>query len=123
MSVRVSLHARSPASSRRTWRCGCWRAGDFPKHCTICESRKRHLKDFKALFVQLVRIARTAGVVSLGTLAVAGTKMRTEASKHKAMSYKRMQQKARCLREEIAEMCDRADRVDETEDRRYGADS
>lgn len=97
-------------------------AGNFPKHRTICEFRKRHLQDFKALFVQVVQIARTAGLVSLGTLAVDGTKVRANASKHKAMSYQRMQQEERRLRDEIAEMCDRADQADEAEDQRYGAD-
>ena len=97
-------------------------AGNFPKHRTICEFRKRHLKDFKALFVEIVQIARAAGLVSLGTLAVDGTKVRANASKHKAMSYQRMQQEEHRLNDEIASMCDRADRADEAEDARYGAD-
>ena len=65
-------------------------AGNFPSHRTICAFRKRHLKDFKTLFVQVVQIAGEAGLVSLGTLAVDGTKVRANASKHKAMSYRRM---------------------------------
>lgn len=97
-------------------------AGNFPKHRTICEFRKRHLQDFKALFMQLVQVARQAGLVSLGTLAVDGTKVRANASKHKAMSYQRMQQEERRLSEEIDAMCGRADQADEAEDKRYGAD-
>lgn len=97
-------------------------AGNFPSHRTICAFRKRHLKDFKALFVQVVRIAGEAGLVSLGTLAVDGTKVRANASKHKAMSYKRMQEEERRLAEEIAGMCDQADQVDDAEDARYGAE-
>tara|TARA_Y100001933_G_scaffold73233_1_gene74689 strand:+ start:5672 stop:6337 length:666 start_codon:yes stop_codon:yes gene_type:complete len=97
-------------------------AGNFPKHRTICEFRRRHLKDFKALFVEIVQIARAAGLVSLGTLAVDGTKVRANASKHKAMSYQRMQQEERRLTDEIASMCDRADQADEAEDARYGTD-
>lgn len=97
-------------------------AGNFPRHRTICEFRRRHLQDFQALFVELVRIARAAGLVSLGTLAVDGTKVRANASKHKAMSYQRMQQEERGLAEEIEAMCDRAAEADEAEDRRYGAD-
>jgi transposase len=97
-------------------------AGNFPKHRTICEFRKRHLKDFKALFVEVVQIARVAGLVSLGTLAVDGTKVRANASKHKAMSYKRMQQEERRLAEEIDSMCDRARQADEAEDRCCGPD-
>lgn len=96
-------------------------AGNFPKHRTICEFRKRHLKDFKALFVQVVQIAGEAGLVSLGTLTVDGTKVRANASKHKAMSYKRMQEEERRLAEEIAGMCEQADQVDDAEDARYGA--
>lgn len=97
-------------------------AGNFPKHRTICEFRKRHLKDFKALFVEIVQIARGTGLVSLGTLAVDGTKVRANASKHKAMSYQRMQQEEHRLNDEIDSMCDRADQTDEAEDARYGAD-
>jgi transposase len=97
-------------------------ADNFPKHRTICAFRKRHLQDFKALFEEVVQIARAAGLVSLGTLAVDGTKVRANASKHKAMSYQRMQQEERRLKEEISEMCDCADQADEAEDRRYGAD-
>lgn len=96
-------------------------AGNFPKHRTLCEFRKRHLQDFKALFVEVVQIARAAGLVSLGTLAVDGTKLRANASKHKAMSYQRMQQEERRLSEEIDAMCDSARRADEAEDARYGA--
>ncbi|MEX0824015.1 MAG: IS1182 family transposase [Woeseia sp.] len=97
-------------------------AGNFPKHRTLCEFRKRHLQDFKALFVQVVQIARSAGLVSLGTLAVDGTKVRANASKRKAMSYKRLQQEERRLQEEIGSMCDKARQVDEAEDTRYGTD-
>ncbi len=71
---------------------------------------------------RLVQIARAARLVSLGTLAVDGNKVRANASKHKAMSYQRMQQEARRLKEEIASMCDCADQADEAEDSQYGAD-
>lgn len=97
-------------------------AGNFPKHRTICEFRRRHLKDFKALFIEVVQIARAAGLVSLGTLAVDGTKVRANASKHKAMSYQRMQDEERRLTDETASMCDRADQADDAEDACYGTD-
>jgi hypothetical protein len=77
-------------------------AGNFPKHRTLCEFRSPHLKDFKALFVELVQIARAAGLVSLGTLAVDGTKVRANAGKHKTMSYERMQLQERRLVEDSA---------------------
>lgn len=97
-------------------------AGNFPKHRTLCEFRKRHLQDFKALFVDVLQIARAAGLISLGTLAVDGTKVRANASKHKAMSYQRMEQEERRLSEEVAGLCDQADKVDDVEDTRYGAE-
>ena len=97
-------------------------AGNFPSHRTICDFRKRHLKDFKALFMELVRLAREAGLLSLGTLAVDGTKLRANASEHKAMSYARMQQEERRLSDEIASMCRQAGDVDDAEDARFGAD-
>lgn len=97
-------------------------AGNFPAHRTLCEFRKRHLADFQSLFVQVVQIARVAGLVSLGTLAVDGTKVRANASKHKAMSYARMQSEERRLREEIESLCTMAGDTDEEEDARYGVD-
>ena len=97
-------------------------AGNFPRHRTICEFRKRHLKDFKALFVEVVQIAGEAGLTSLGTLAIDGTKVRANASKHKAMSYKRMQQEEQRLSDEIESMCTQAEQTDEIEDARYGTD-
>ena len=65
-------------------------AGNFPAHRTIAEFRQQHLAAFEALFVQVVQIAREAGVVQLGALAVDGSKVKANASKHKAMSYGRM---------------------------------
>jgi transposase len=95
-------------------------AGNFPAHRTIAEFRQRHLKEFQALFVQLVRIAREAGVIRLGTVAVDGAKVRANASKHKAMSYARMKEQERWLRQEIRALTERAAREDAEEDRIYG---
>ena len=61
-------------------------AGNFPKHRTICEFRRRHLSDFRALFLAVVRLSRELGLVRFGTLSVDGTKIRAQASKRKAMS-------------------------------------
>ena len=66
-------------------------AGNFPKHRTLCDFRALHLKELAALFVQVVKLARECGLVRLGTIAVDGTKLKANASKHKAMSYGRMQ--------------------------------
>jgi transposase len=96
--------------------------GNFPKHRTICDFRKRHLEDFQSIFVQVVQIAREAELVRLGTVAIDGTKVRANASKHKAMSYGRMQQEEVRLKREIAALCTQARAADEEEDRLYGED-
>lgn len=95
-------------------------AGNFPAHRTLCEFRKRHLDDFEAIFVQIVRIAAEVGLVKLGTIAVDGTKVKANASKHKAMSYGRMQDEEKRLRKEIQSLTKRAQKTDDQEDRRYG---
>jgi transposase len=97
-------------------------AGNFPAHRTIAEFRQQHLTGFEALFVQVVRIAREAGVVRLGTLAIDGTKVKASASKHKAMSYGRMRQEDQRLRDEIAALLAKADAVDAAEDAEHGPD-
>ena len=95
-------------------------AENFPAHRTICEFRQEHLEALGDLFVQLVQITREAGVVRLGTLAVDGSKVKANASKRKAMSYSRMLDQERCLREQIAELTARAAAVDATEDAEHG---
>jgi transposase len=95
-------------------------AGNFPAHRTICEFRQLHLKAFGSLFVQVVQIAREAGVVQLGSLVVDGSKVKANASKHKAMSYGRMLEQERRLRSEIAELTERAAAVDAAEDAEHG---
>ncbi len=95
-------------------------AGNFPQHRTICEFRRRHLRHFQALFLEVVRTSREMGLVRLGTLSIDGTKVRANASKRKAMSYDRMLREEARLREEIEELTARAARVDEEEDRRFG---
>ncbi len=97
-------------------------AGRFPAHRTIAEFRQQHLATFEALFVQVVAIAREAGVVQLGALAVDGTKVKANASKHKAMSFGRMRDEARRLREQIAALTAQADASDAAEDAALGPD-
>lgn len=97
-------------------------AGNFPQHRTICAFRKRHLADFKALFVEVVQLAGSLGLASLGRVAIDGTKVRANASKHKAMSYDRIEQQAQALGEEIDSLCTTAQQLDTEEDQRYGAD-
>jgi transposase len=97
-------------------------AGNFPAHRTIADFRQQHLADFEALFVQVVQIAREAGVVQLGALAVDGTKVKANASKHKAMSYGRMRDEEARLREQIAALTAQAEASDAAEDAALGPD-
>jgi transposase len=97
-------------------------ANNFPAHRTIADFRRQHLAAFERLFVQVVQIAREAGVVQLGALAVDGSKVKANASKHKAMSYGRMRQEDQRLREEIAALLTKANAVDAAEDAEHGPD-
>ena len=97
-------------------------AGDAPSHRTLARFRQEHVAAFQALFVQVVQIAEASGLVSLGTLVVDGSKVRANASKHKAMSYERMQKEERRLRREITALTARATDVDAAEDDEFGPD-
>lgn len=95
----------------------------FPAHRTLAEFRQRHLPAFQGLFVQVLAIAREAGLLQVGTVAVDGTKVKASASKRKAMSYGRMKQDQERLKLEIAELTSRAAGVDAEEDAQYGPDN
>jgi transposase len=90
-------------------------AGNYPAHRTICDFRALHLEELSGLFVQVVRLARECGLVKLGTIAVDGTKIKANASRHKAMSYQRMQQAEAETKKQIAELLQRAQRADQAE--------
>ena len=98
-------------------------AGNFPKHRTLCEFRKRHLGDFRAVFVEVVRLARAMGLAGLGRVSVDGTKVRANASKRKAMTYGRMIREEARLEEEIGELLEKAEAVDAEEDAFHGKDA
>lgn len=95
-------------------------AGNFPAHRTIAEFRRRHLKEFEELFVQVVQIAGEAGLLKLGTVAVDGAKVKANASKRKAMSYGRMKEQEGRLRAEIEGILEEAAQRDAEEDGLYG---
>src|SRR6266404_483070 len=97
-------------------------AGNRPSHRTLARFREAHCAEFQALFVQVVRIARAAGLVAMGTLAIDGSKVKANASKHKAMSYGRMQDADARLACEIAAITARARGVDAAEDAEFGPD-
>jgi transposase len=90
-------------------------AGNFPAHRTIREFRAFHLKELSDLFVQVVRLAREMGLVKLGTIAVDGTKVKANASRHKAMSYGHMRKAEAELKAQIEGLLKRAQQVDEAE--------
>lgn len=90
-------------------------ADNFPAHRTIRDFRALHLAEFTELFVQVVRLAREMGLVKLGTIAVDGTKIKANASRHKAMSYGRMQSTEIELKAQIAALLKKAAITDEAE--------
>jgi transposase len=90
-------------------------ADNFPAHRTIREFRAQHLTEFTDLFTQVVRLAREMGLVKLGTIAVDGTKIKANASRHKAMSYARMQSTEAELKAQIAALLKKANSTDEAE--------
>jgi transposase len=97
-------------------------ANNFPAHRTIREFRQLHLQEFSALFVQVVKLAKEAGLLSLGRVGIDGTRIKANASKHKAMSYERMQDEQARLKREIAGLLKQAEDQDQADEDRYGRD-
>ena len=95
-------------------------AGAHPDHDTISEFRHRHLKALAGLFVQVLQLCHQAGLVRLGHVSLDGTKVKANASKHKAMSYSRMKVRERELEKKVEELLKKAELVDADEDSRYG---
>ncbi len=95
---------------------------DIPDFRTISDFRKLHLKELQQLFVQVLRLCQEAGLVKLGQIALDGTKIKANASRHKAMSYGRMLTEEKHLKEEIKQLLEKARAIDEQEDNEYGPD-
>jgi transposase len=95
-------------------------ANQQPDHDTIADFRKRHLKTLAGLFVQVLRLCQKAGLVKFGHIALDGTKVKANASKHKAMSYGRMEKKAAELKKEVEHLLTQAEQADMKEDVLYG---
>jgi transposase len=95
---------------------------DAPDFRTISDFRKRHLKALGKLFGQILHLCETAGLVKLGHVALDGTKIKANASKHKAMSYERMEKRAAELEAEVAKWLSAAEAVDAEEDKLHGRD-
>ena len=90
-------------------------AGNFPAHRTICDFRAFHLTELSALFVQVVQLGQACGLARLGTIAVDGTKIKANASRHKAMSYERMQKAELELKGQIDALLAKAGAADQAE--------
>ena len=97
-------------------------AGNQPDFRTIADFRKQHLRALSGLFEQVLRLALELGGRRLGRVAVDGTKVKANASKHKAMSYGRMPETERRLKAEVKELLAQAEATDADEDRRHGPD-
>lgn len=97
-------------------------AGNSPSHRTIARFRLENLQHFERLFVEVVRVASRAGLVKMGTLAIDGSKIKANASKHKAMSYGRMKTEEKRLSDEIRRITNIAKGIDEAEDAEFGPD-
>jgi transposase len=95
-------------------------AGNRPDFRTISDFRKIHLRALEGLFEQVLRLALESGALKLGRVALDGTKMKANASKHKAMSWKRMNESEQRLRREAREILAAAERADATDDARWG---
>lgn len=97
-------------------------AGNEPDFRTIADFRKRHLAALKGFFEQVLRLARELGAPRVGRVALDGSKVKANASKHKAMSYGRMREKQQQLRDEVKQLLAQAEAADAAEDAEYGAD-
>jgi len=95
-------------------------AGAGPDYRAIARFRKRHLSALGHLFVQALALCQAAGMVSLGRVALDGTKLRANASKRKAMSYARMTEKEKILAAEVSALLAEAERIDKAEDKQFG---
>src|SRR3981189_3614067 len=95
---------------------------DAPGFRTISDFRKAHLVRLEALFVEVLKLCALAGLARVGTIALDGTKLKANASRHKAMSYDRMKAEEIRLKEEIAKLLADAEAADNAEDIEHGPD-
>jgi len=95
-------------------------ANEHPDHSRISDFRRVHLKALAGLFVQVLKLCRAAGLVRLGHVSLDGTKVKANASKHKAMSYDRMKKDETRLKEKVDQLLRQAEQTDADEDARYG---
>src|SRR5579862_4268611 len=95
-------------------------AGNEPDFRTISDFCKIHIETLQDLFEQVLAMALESGAIKLGRVSLDGTKLKANASKHKAMSYGRMKEKQQQLKEEVLQLLEQAEAADKEEDGRYG---
>ena len=129
VALLLYCYATGTRSSRRIMRrchvdvaCRVIVGEDIPDFRTISDFRKIHLARLEALFVEVLKLCALAGLAKVGTIALDGTKVKANASRHKAMSYDRMKAEEARLKEEIAKLLAEAQAADEAEDVRHGPD-
>jgi transposase len=129
VSLLLYCYATGTRSSRKIMRrcqvdvaCRVIVGDDIPDFRTISDFRKTHLDRLEALFVEVLKLCALAGLAKVGTIALDGTKIKANASRHKAMSYDRMPQEEARLKQEIAAILAEAESADSTEDAAHGRD-
>ncbi|MFL5516956.1 MAG: IS1182 family transposase [Gemmatimonadales bacterium] len=127
VSLLLYCYATGTRSSRKIMRrcqvdvaCRVIVGDDIPDFRTISDFRRTHLDRLGALFVEVLKLCALAGLAKVGTIALDGTKIKANASRHKAMSYDRMPQEEARLKQEIATILAEAESADETEDAVHG---
>ena len=129
VALLLYCYATGTRSSRRIMRrcqvdvaCRVIVGEDVPDFRTISDFRKIHLARLEALFVEVLKLCALAGLARVGTIALDGTKVKANASRHKAMSYDRMKAEEERLEQEIAKLLAEAQASDEAEDLQHGPD-
>jgi transposase len=129
VALLLYCYATGTRSSRRIMRrchidvaCRVIVGEDIPDFRTISDFRKIHLARLEALFVEVLKLCALAGLAKVGTIALDGTKIKANASRHKAMSYDRMKSEETRLKEEIAKLLADAEATDKAEDIEHGSD-
>src|SRR6476469_1221110 len=129
VSLLLYCYATGTRSSRKIMRrcqvdvaCRIIVGEDIPDFRTISDFRKAHLDRLEGLFVDVLKLCAVAGLARVGTIALDGTKLKANASRHKAMSYDRMREEEKRLAEEIARLLAEAEATDAADDEAHGRD-
>jgi transposase len=129
VALLLYFYATGTRSSRKIMRrcqtdiaCRVLVGEDVPDFRTISDFRKTHLARLEGLFLEVLKLCALAGLARVGTIALDGTKVKANASRHKAMSYDRMKEEGKRLAEEIARLMAEAEASDAAEDQAHGRD-